>query len=369
MVLGLIGIFKPPRKDQYQFAAGKMRHSFKSLVSRDKFVPKIVCAILIILVLLLPLFTQSVVLLSSLTLTGIWALAAMGFTLVLRSGQFSLGQSAFMALGGYASAILTSRFDLAFWPSFLISGLVSGFVAFLIGLVVLRVGGIYFSIITLSIGEVVRILALQWEPVTRGSRGIITSSPPSIVIFDYELVNFDAGPVPYFYLMICLVAVTGLVFRRIGVSRLGRTFAGIALNPVLAEHQGMHIMKYRVVAFTVAGIFTGYSGALYAHFLGVITPLVFGLWQSIIIMIMSIIGGIGGLVAGPVLGSILIYNLGEYLARLNTPGLQSLLFGVVMVVVIMSLPPGAGLIDLWKIFWNRIFAQNEPEQDAVHPIN
>ena len=326
--------------------------------------PGYVTGVLIILVFFIPLFTNSVVLLSSLILTGIWAIAAMGFTLVLRTGQFSLGQSAFMALGGYASAIFTAQLDLPFWPSFFLSGLVAGTIAFLIGLVVLRVGGIYFSIITLSIGEIVRILALQWEPVTRGSRGIITSSPPPITIYGHQLVNFDAGPVPYFYFMLCLVAVTGLVFRGIGRSRLGRTFAAIALNPVLAEHQGMHLMKYRVIAFTVAGVFTGYAGALYAHFLSVITPLVFGLWQSILILITSIVGGIGALVAGPILGSILIHNLGEYLGRLNTPGLQSFLFGGVMVIMILALPQGAGLIDLWKIFWRRVQREKKSELDS-----
>ncbi|RJQ78109.1 MAG: branched-chain amino acid ABC transporter permease, partial [Desulfobacteraceae bacterium] len=262
--------------------------------------PRFVIVLLIFLILLIPVFTSNVVLLSMLILTGIWAVAAMGFTLVLRTGQFSLGQSAFMALGGYTSAILTVQLDFPFWPSFLISGLVSGLIALLVGMVVLRVGGIYFSIITLALGEIVRIIALQWEPVTRGSRGIIASAPPPIVLGGHELVNFDAGLAPYFYFMICLVAFTGLIFRRIGESRLGRTFAGIALNPVLAEHQGIHLMKYRVVAFTVAGVFTGYAGALYTHFLSVITPLVFGLWQSIQIMIMSIVGGIGSLVSGPI---------------------------------------------------------------------
>ena len=335
-------------------------------INRKKAIPGSVVVILIILVLLIPVFTQSVVLLSSLILTGIWAVTAMGFTLVLRTGQFSLGQSAFMALGGYTSAILTAQLGLPFWPSFLASGLVSGLIAFGIGLVVLRVGGIYFSIITLSIGEIVRILALQWEPITRGSRGIMASAPPPIVLGGHEWVNFYASPAPYFYFMICLVAATGLVFRRIGQSRLGRTFAGIALNPVLAEHQGMHLMKYRVIAFTVAGIFTGYAGALYTHFLSVITPLVFGLWQSIIIMIMSIVGGIGSLVGGPIIGSLLIYNLGEYLARLNTPGLQSFLFGIVMVLVIMFLPRGAGLVDLWKTLWNRLlWREKEPGPETV----
>ena len=274
----------------------------------------------------------------------------MGFTLVLRTGQFSLGQSAFMALGGYASAILTAQFDFPFWPSFLASGSGLGLIALVIGFVVLRVGRTLFFNHYLVLGEIVRIIALQWETVTRGSRGIIASAPPPIVIGGHELANFYAGPTPYFYFMICLVAVTGFVFMRIGESRLGRTFAGIALNPILAEHQGIHLMKYRLIAFTVAGIFTGYAGALYTHFLSVITPLVFGLWQSVQIMIMSIVGGIGSLVAGPIFGSILLYSLGDTLSRFQVAGLQSLVFGIVVLIVIMSLPQGTGIVNLWKPF-------------------
>ena len=345
-----------------------MKRYFKTIHLEDykNIVPKYVIGLIIILILLIPIFTQSVVVLSTLILTGIWAVAAMGFTLVLRTGQFSLGQSVFMALGGYTSAILTVQMGLPFWFGFVMSGLVSGLVALLVGMVVLRVGGIYFSIITLALGEIVRIIALEWESVTRGSRGIITSSPPPIVLWGHELVNFDVGLAPYFYFMICLVAVTGLIFRRIGESRLGRTFYGTALNPILAEHQGVYLMKYRVIAFTVAGIFTGYAGALYSHFLQVITPLVFGLWPSIQIMIFSIIGGIGSLVAGPIIGTVLLYNMGVYLARLDTPGIQSFLFGSIVVIVILFLPKGGGLVDFWKRFWTKIvWREKELEADET----
>lgn len=345
-----------------------MKHYFKTihLIDYKNIVPKYVIGLIIILILLIPVFTQSVVIVSTLIMTGIWVVAAMGFTLVLRTGQFSLGQSVFMALGGYTSAILTVQMGLPFWPSFFMSGLVSGLIALLVGMVVLRVGGIYFSIITLAMGEIVRIIALEWEPLTRGSRGIITSAPPPIVLWGHELVNFDASLAPYFYFMICLVAVTGVVFWRIGESRLGRTFVGTALNPVLAEHQGIYLMKYRVIAFTVAGIFTGYAGALYTHFLQVITPLVFGFWQSIQVMIFSIIGGIGSLVGGPIIGTFLLYNLGVYLARLDTPGIQSFLFGSIVVIVIMFLPRGSGLVDLWKRFWTKI-VWREKEYEADDP--
>jgi len=337
-----------------------MIHFFKTIYLMDykNFVPKIVIGIVVFLILLVPVFTQHVVILSMLIMSGLWAIAAMGFTLVLRTGQFSLGQAAFMALGGYASAILTVHLDWPFWPSFFAAGLISGIIACLIGMVVLRVGGIYFSIITLALGEIVRIIAQNWEDVTRGSRGLITSPPPTIPMGFFE-INFAASNVPYFYFTFLLAGITGLIFWRMGESSIGRAFAGVSLNKDLAEHEGMSLMKYRVIAFTIAGIFTGLAGSLYAHFLSVITPNVFGLWQSIQIMIMSIVGGISSLAGGPVIGAMLLYSLGEYLSRLQTPGLQPLLFGGVVVLVLLFLPKGTGMVDLWERFWKKIVWREE----------
>jgi branched-chain amino acid transport system permease protein len=328
-------------------------------------VPKTVIGFVILLVLLVPVITTNEATLSMFILSGIWAVTVMGFTLVLRTGQFSLGQSAFMSIGAYTSAIFTIKMGWSFWIGFLLAGLVPGFVALLVGMVVLRVGGIYFSIITLAMTEIIRIVAQQWESVTRGTRGLITSPPNPIPLGFFE-INFFANSVPYFYLTIVLVAFTAIILRQIGESRLGRAFAGVALNPVLAEHQGMYLMKYRVTAFTVAAVFTGLAGSLYAHSLTVITPTMLGLWQSIQIMIMSIVGGISSLVGGPIIGSILLYFFGTYLTRLEIYGIQQLLFGAVVVLVLVFLPKGTGLVDLWGRFWTKvIWREKEFEMDEA----
>jgi branched-chain amino acid transport system permease protein len=318
--------------------------------------PKIVAAALALPFVIFPVFTTNLATLSMIILSGIWAITAMGFTLILRTGQFSMGQAAFMAIGGYTSAILTVKVGVPFWPSFLLAGIMSGIVALAVGSIVLRVGGTYFSIITLSLGEIVRIIAQQWEPVTKGSRGLLTSPPNPIVLGGFE-INFYASAVPYYYLMMVLVAVTAVVFWRIDRSRLGGTFFSMAANQILAEHQGIYLMKYRLLAFTIAGVFTGLAGSFYVHFLSVITPHMFGLWESIQVMIMSIVGGISALVAGPLVGAILLYDLGEYLSRLPIYGLQPLLFGGVVVLVLLFLPKGSGLVDLWGKFWKKVFGE------------
>ncbi len=324
--------------------------------------PRTAAGFLAALLVIFPVFTTNVITLSIFISSGIWAIAVMGFTLVLRTGQFSLGQAAFMALGGYTSAILTANLGMPFWPSFLLAGIVSGIIALIIGLVVLRVGGIYFSIITLALCEMVRLLAQQMEGITHGVRGLIPPPPPPIVLGSFE-INFSTSIVPYYYFMILLVAVTSLVFWQIGRSRLGGTFSSMAANQILAEHQGIHLMKYRVIAFTVAGVFTGFAGAYYAHFLSIITPLMLGLWESIQIMMMSIVGGISSIVGGALVGSLVLYTLGIYLSRLPIYNIQYLLFGAVVVIVLLFLPKGTGLIDLWGKFWRKVF--REPDEYEI----
>jgi branched-chain amino acid transport system permease protein len=273
-----------------------------------------------------------------------------------------MGQAAFMALGAYASAIFTLQLGIPFWPSFLLAGIVSGIIALILGLVVLRVGGIYFSIITLALAEIIRILAQQWEGVTHGVRGLRPPVPPTIALGGLE-INFSTSTVPYYYFMIILVAITAVVFWRMEHSRIGGTFSSMAANQILAEHQGIHLMKYRVIAFTVAGIFTGFAGAYYANFLSIITPYMFGLWQSIQIMMMSIVGGISSIVMGALIGATILYTLGVYLSRLPIFNIQYLLFGAAVVLVLLFLPKGTGLVDLWGKFWRKVF--REPEEYEI----
>jgi branched-chain amino acid transport system permease protein len=325
-------------------------------------IPRTVIWVLIALFLILPAFTTNMITLSIFISSGIWAIAVMGFVLILRTGQFSMGQSAFMAIGGYVSAILTVKLGIPYWPSFLAAGVVSGLIALVIGVIVLNAGGIYFSIITIAFGEIVRIVALNLEAVTRGAAGILTSPPAPITIGNFE-INFGTSVVPYYYFMFLLVAMSGLVFWQIDRTRIGGTFRGVAANPMLSEHLGVHLMKYRVIAFAVAGVFTGLAGAYYVTFLSVITPLMFDLWKSMQIVMMSIVGGISSIVGGALIGATVLYTLGIYLSRLPIYNISYLLFGAVVVLVLLFLPKGTGLVDLWGKFWHKVF--REPEEYEI----
>jgi branched-chain amino acid transport system permease protein len=330
-----------------------------------KLLPKIIVGLVIALFFIFPVFTTSLVTLSKFIQIGFWAIAAMGFMLIMRTGQISLGQAAFMGLGGYTSAVLTVSHGWPFWPGFFLSGIVAGLVALAVGVVAVRAGPIAFSIITLALAEIMRIVAIEWEPVTNGSKGLVTAPPTHIMLGNFE-INFATSVVPNYYFILLLVTVTALIFWQIDRGRLGSIFRVIAVNPTLAEHQGIPLTKYKVVAFTVAAVFTGFAGSFYTHFLGVMSPYMFGLWQSIQALMMGIVGGISSLVAGPIIGSVVLNTLNDLLSRLPIYSIKPTLFGAIVLLVLLFLPKGTGLIDLWRIFWNKVYREKPVAVGSTH---
>jgi branched-chain amino acid transport system permease protein len=327
--------------------------------------PKIVVGVVIALIFIMPVFTTSLVTLSKFIQIGFWAIAAMGFMLIMRTGQISLGQAAFMGLGGYTSAAFMVKLGLPFWPGFLMAGIVAGVVALAVGVVAVRAGPIAFSIITLALAEIMRIIAIEWEPVTNGAKGLVVAPPSPIIIGNLE-INFATSTVPNYYFIVLLATVTALIFWQIDRGRLGSIFRVIAVNPTLAEHQGIPLTKYKVIAFTLAAVFTGFAGSFYAHFLGVMSPYMFGLWQSIQALMMGIVGGISSLVAGPIIGSAVLNTLNDLLSRLPIYSIKPTLFGAIVLLVLLFLPKGTGLIDLWRIFWNKVYREKPVAVGSPH---
>jgi branched-chain amino acid transport system permease protein len=316
---------------------------------------KKVVAFLVAAIFCIPAITTNNFILSLFISAAVWSIATMGFGLILRTGQFSLGQAGMMGLGAYISGILGSRLAISFWFSLPLAGIMAAFICFLVGSVVLRIGGIYFAVITFSMAEIIRILATQWDSITGGYLGIAPPSPAPISLFGMTL-NFMTSAIPYYYLGIILLVLSGLVYWRIDTSNLGRIFRSIAVNPVLAEHQGIQLMKYRVIAYTVAGFFTGLAGAFYGNYLHYVGPLSFGFSQSTMITAMAFVGGISSIVSGPVIGATLLSLIATYATFTGISGLQPLVFGSVVVAFLLLLK-GKGLEDLLSIITHKFRAK------------
>jgi len=318
-------------------------------------------AAVIVCAFLFPFFTEDAFVLSLLIPGMIWAVACMGWTTIVRTGQFSMGQAGFMTIGGYTSALLAIHFQLPFWVTFLAAGAAAALVAFLLGTIVLRLGGIFFAIVTLSFAEVIRVFASNLTDITKGSYGLIPP-PPTLNIGSWS-VNFAVSKVPYYYVSLVFLILAAVVFHRIDSSRLGRIFRSVSSNDRLSEHLGMHLMKYRVIAFVVAGFFTGMAGALYSHYLFFIGPTLFGLWESIMILIMCTVGGVRSAVAGPIFGAMLLSMSGDYLSTM-IKGAKPLAFGLLVVLVVFFLP--GGVIDVKRIV-QRLFSRKARSAQGLQP--
>lgn len=253
------------------------------------------------------------------------------------TAQVSFGQSAFAAIGGYGSAILTTQYDWGWLPS-MGTGMAAalGF-AFVVGYPTLRLKGHYLSMATLAIGLIAHEVAVEWESVTQGYLGI--SGIPPIAIGGYEVADDRSVLV---MLSLCVVA-TALAVARIRSSRLGRAFTGIAGSEEAARALGIDVARYKLASFLLAAAFASLSGSLFVHVVGYVSPEVFSLHMVILSFTMLYVGGLGT-VAGPVIGALVVSVLPETFRGLRD--YQDLAYGAALILLLIYAPRGlAGLFN------------------------
>lgn len=279
-----------------------------------------------------PAFTQDPYILSILITTGIWTTSVWGVRIIMSTGQLTLGHAAYMAVGAYASTLLTMKVGLSFWLAFPLAGLISSFVALLIGYPTLRIKGVYFAIITFAFAEIVRLLIVHWPSLLGGYGGIPDVPPPSPIF----TISFKSR-IPYYYLILAVSLFTFWVMVRIDKSRIGRIFSSIHESDTLAESVGINIMRYKVTAFCIGCFFAGLSGSFYAHYFNFTSPEFFTIWQSVYCLLFVIVGGVGS-VWGPLLGSFFMTLVPELLRVARE--LEPVIYAVILIAVMFLLPGG-----------------------------
>jgi branched-chain amino acid transport system permease protein len=282
----------------------------------------------------IPLFIKEEYYLHFLIMGGVSAIMCMGWTLLLRLGLFSLGHAAFLGIGAYVSAILTMRAGVAFWLSLPLSGGFTALLAFCLGMIILRLKGIYFAVVTFAFGEVVRIVYLNWNSLLGGYSGLSGIPRPEPLLG----LAFDSK-MPNYYLILLLTVITAVVFYRIDRSRAGRIFRAIGNNSDLAQSQGVNIRKYKVISFTLSCFFIGIAGSFLAHYYTALYPDEFGIWESIIVQIKATVGGVATVVSGPIIGAVVMTVVSEVF-RGYMSALEPLFFGIFIILVVFFLPGG-----------------------------
>ncbi|MBN9409255.1 MAG: branched-chain amino acid ABC transporter permease [Burkholderiales bacterium] len=279
--------------------------------------------------------------LAQLTFVFIYAIVAVGLMLLAGfTGQFSIGHAAFMGVGAYTEAYLAARG----WPlplSLLCSMVLSAAVGVVVGLPALRVKGMYLAIATLSFGFIVEEVLARWESVTGGNAG---KSVVGASVFGQPL---DSTGSLYFLCLVCVVGATLLVLNLLR-SPTGRAFVAIRDSEISAQSMGIQLARYKFMSFAISAALAGLGGALYAHKMQYISPDQFSLVQSIDLVLMIVVGGLGS-IHGAFFGAIFLIGMPQLIslgkdwlptAMAQAAGLQSVVYGVVLIAFVMLEPMG-----------------------------
>ena len=306
-----------------------------------------------------PLWLKDQYFLNNLIVSGIFILAAMSLNLLLGfAGQLSLGHVAFFGIGAYVSALTAVGFTVTIfgveithdpWPpvvGVLFGTFAAGLCGYLIGKLAFRVRGAYFVIVTISFAEVVRLVALNWVGLTNGPLAI-SNIPPLTLGFDWTGSITLWSKIGNYYVVLAFIAVAYVVIARLVRSPFGRAMIALRENEMLALSVGVNVTKYLVLAAVVSGAMAGAAGCLYAHYILIIDPMIFMFLNTVTMVIMVIAGGKGTL-AGPVVGGLVFGIAPVVLRAFVRPEIQWILYGALMILIVYVLPDGiVPAIERW----------------------
>jgi branched-chain amino acid transport system permease protein len=291
----------------------------------------------VIFVLMLP-FIVGTYLTEVLDIVGTFVLMGLGLNIVVGfAGLLDLGYVAFFAIGAYTMGLLTSQGDLgaglSFWIALPFSVIAATLAGVILGVPVLGMRGDYLAIVTLGFGEIIRVLVVSdvLKPFIGGAQGILQIGKPEA--FSFVFVQ----PEHYYYLIIasCLLAI--FVTWRLRDARLGRQWMALREDEDVAEAVGIRLINTKLLAFAIGAAFSGLAGGIFASRLSSIFPHSFGLYISIYVLCIVIVGGVGS-IPGVILGAFVLVGLPELLRELAEYRL--LFFGILLIATMLLRPEG-----------------------------
>ncbi len=302
---------------------------FKKFAAEHKLVFGIVIAVLLVLA---PFILGSPYLVRVAIMICIFVILSSSLNLIIGfTGMFSLAHAAFYGLGAYCSALLATNFGLPFLVTLPIAGIFAGLLGAFVGLATLRLRETFLVFGTLAFGEIVRIVIMNWNSVTRGPMGV--PGIPFPKIFGLEFSNYTL----YYYLVLVFAAVIVFLIYRMYNSRIGRAFIALREDETGASSMGVFVFGYKVWAFTLGCFFAGIAGALYAHFVRYISADQFGVNESFAILTMVALGGTGSII-GPIVGAVILMVFPELFRFLEE--YRMVLYGLILISIMMFKPEG-----------------------------
>ncbi|NCP85996.1 MAG: branched-chain amino acid ABC transporter permease [Anaerolineae bacterium CG_4_9_14_3_um_filter_57_17] len=323
----------------------------QDMALRTSHAQKVRLVILVLFLLAFPFFANRY----ALTLAnqiGIAVIGAIGLNILVGyTGQISLGQGGFMAIGAYTAGILTARMGVPWWASTLIACFATAGIGAIFGIPSLRLKGLYLAIATLAAQEIILWVVTHWKVVTGGVDALVVPNPE---LFGLRM-NTDFN---FYWLVWALVIVVTLATVNLFRTHYGRAFTAIRDQDIAASVMGVDLFKYKLLAFAISSFLVGLAGALTAHYRSIVTWERFTIDVSVLYLAMIIIGGLGR-VTGSYLGAIFMTLLPVVLSNLGRalkgvfpivealiPFIQQAAFGLVIILFLVFEPEG--LNKIWK---------------------
>lgn len=261
-----------------------------------------------------------------LSLAGIYAIMAISVNIISGiTGQLSLGQAGFMALGGYATILLTNLAHIPLPISVVLAGLITAFFGFLIGFPTLKLEGDYLAIVTLAFGEIIRVVLVNMKSVTGGPNGITF---PTILTLN---------PTVAVFVVISVLALIIILVQNFIGSSYGRAILAVREDEIAAKSCGIQVFKYKMIGFVLASFVAGIGGSLYVMYVGFIKPDQAAFAKSVDYLIFVVLGGMGSM-TGSILSAFVLTFLQEWLRFLQNYRL--LFYPVVLIIVMLFKPQG-----------------------------
>lgn len=318
-----------------------------AVISKNKWVRISAAIIILAILLVMPAIADSYVL-RILIMIALYAVLTLSLDFVVGYlGKISLGHAAFYAIGAFTSVFLTSKCGINYFPAAFIGAVVTTLFGVLLALLTMRMTGIYLAVTTMGFLEVIRMVILNWKPVTGGSQGISNISAPDFFGIQFTLTNGG-----YYYLILFFLLLTILVTYLVIKSKMGRAFKAIREDTLAAKFMGISIYKYNIWGFAISAFFAGLAGSFYAHFLGYINNNTFTYSISISILCMVILGGMGS-IKGALVGAIILAPMSEILRSLtdlmnylpawlisNPERWRFVIYGIILVLMMRFRPQG-----------------------------
>ncbi len=275
---------------------------------------------------LLPLVFNDPYLLRILTLAGIFAVYAASWDLLAGfTGQISFGHAMFFGVAAYSSALLNLKMGLAPWISIPAGAGAAILAGLVLGLPSLRLKGPYFSLASLAVPTIMMGAVFTFTKLTGGEMGIS------------GLGRLAGSRLSEYYLVLAVMLISTLAMWKIATSKTGLIFQAIREDEIVVRASGINTSFYKLLAFTLSGLFAGLAGGMYAHYMRVVGPSTLELIMSLQIVVWTIFGGIAT-IYGPVVGVFILFPLMEYLRVV--PEWRMLIFASVVVLVLRLMPEG-----------------------------